>query len=480
MKSKSGWRKTVAIMAIAGLIVSLAFGVAYAEKKPITERYRGTTIRVMGIAFPHITQIWRMKGEFEQEYGIKVIVDEYPQDQLQQLSLLDCAQHTGNVDLISVDCMWTASFAYPGYLEPLMKYVNDPDMTLPAFDANDFVPRAWSGTGVIEDVFYNVPMGASSAGHAMRKDYFEAAGLEVPKSRAEWTTDKFYDAAQKLTQPEKGIYGFATNSKRGVETSFTWWSVWAYLFQKPERWCKDELLGPNWEVTVDHPDTVESLRFFVSLKPFCPPGSENFGYDETVTAWQQGRAAIAWTYGSLIGAHFENPEVSKAAGNSVYVPAPLGPYGMGSPHFGSWGIAMNKDSRNKEAAWAFIQWACSRDLAKRWTLEGGHTPRHSVYRDPEVLKAQPYMDWLYDHMLHWANPDTRPMLPEWSEINEELTLFQNKAWIGVISAEEALKGMQRGIEILMREGGYYDPDLKKPVQQWRNMKYYDLNPTGWK
>jgi len=70
MKSKSGWWRVVVVMAVAGLVVALSLGVAYGQK-PVTERYRGTTVRVMGIAFPHITQIWRMKGEFEKEYGIQ-------------------------------------------------------------------------------------------------------------------------------------------------------------------------------------------------------------------------------------------------------------------------------------------------------------------------------------------------------------------------------------------------------------------------
>ena len=478
MRSKSGWRKVVVILVITGLMLGLALGAAYGQK-PATERFRGTTIRVMAINMPQIKPFWTFIPEFEEKYGMKIIVDEFPFDQLQERSLMESAQHTGSYDIISIDCMWIASYTLPGYVEPIMKYIKDPSLTDPEFDLGDFVPRQISGTGVMNDVLYNMVQSGSSCGQSIRKDLFEANGLALPKTKADWNYKYMTEAIEKLTRPEEGYYGFATHARRGMEWGFTWWFD-VYAFQTPERFSKDELFGPNWEITLDHPDTVRSLEWFVGNKPFTPPGSENFGYDEVSTSYLTGRIAVAWNYGDWIAGQFENPEVSAVVGKSLHINDVTGPYGMDDPHFGSWGLSISADSKNKEAAWVFMQWLLNKPNARRAALMGAGPPRHSIYRDPVIQELQPWIKWIYEHQLHWANPDTRPMIPEWTEISEAMGLWGNRCWIGEITPEVAIKGMAKDIERIMDEGGYYDPAVKKPKQQWRNMVYYDNNPLGWK
>jgi multiple sugar transport system substrate-binding protein len=445
----------------------------------VIERNQGKTVRVMAINMPQIQPFWKFVPEFEKEYGIKVIVDEMPFDQLQERSLMECAQHVGNYDLISVDCMWVASFARPGFLEPLIPWLKNDAVCDPEFDLDDIVPRAAAGTGVLDDVLYNLPMGSSTCGESLRKDLFEQNGVALPATPDEWTWEYARMAAEKCNQPDKGYYGWATHARRGMEWGFTWW-FYVYAFQKADRYNLDELFGPNWEVTLYHPDTVRSLEWFVGMKPFTPPGSENFGYDEMSTAYQQGRVAIGWNYGSWIWGHFENPDVSKVVGKSMHIPAGItGPYGKKYSHFGSWGLAMNKDSRNKEAAMLFYTWIFNKPNSKRAALVGGSTPRHSVYRDPEIQALQPWIKYVYDHQLHRTNPNIRPMIAEWTEIAETFGLWGNKCWIGEINADTAVKNMQKDIEQIMKDGGYYDPSIPKPVQYWRIPDYYDLNPSGW-
>jgi len=62
MRSKSGWRKVVVILVITGLMLGLALGAAYGQK-PATERFRGTTIRVMAINMPQIKPFWTLIPE---------------------------------------------------------------------------------------------------------------------------------------------------------------------------------------------------------------------------------------------------------------------------------------------------------------------------------------------------------------------------------------------------------------------------------
>ena len=58
------------------------------------------------------------------------------------------------------------------------------------------------------------------------------------------------------------------------------------------------------------------------------------------------------------------------------------------PNFGHQGgsvMALSKYSKNADAAWVFMQWACSKEIMTRCTLAGGFAPmRLSSFADPRV------------------------------------------------------------------------------------------------
>ena len=62
------------------------------------------------------------------------------------------------------------------------------------------------------------------------------------------------------------------------------------------------------------------------------------------------------------------------------------------PHIGHQGgssICLSKHSKNPDAAWIFMQWVCSKEVAARSAIHGsgGAAVRRSTYKDPRVLAA---------------------------------------------------------------------------------------------
>ena len=49
-------------------------------------------------------------------------------------------------------------------------------------------------------------------------------------------------------------------------------------------------------------------------------------------------------------------------------------------------MAIAKTSRNKDAAWKFLEWATGKDLAKDGMLRSVTMARNSVWKDADVLK----------------------------------------------------------------------------------------------
>src|SRR6185436_18866231 len=97
------------------------------------------------------------------------------------------------------------------------------------------------------------------------------------------------------------------------------------------------------------------------------------------------------------------------------------------PHIGHQGgssIGLSKHSKNPDAAWLFMQWVCSKDVAARSAVlgNGGATVRNSTYRDARVLAAAkagpgttrhfPAAEWTINNAM-----GSEPKLPAWVELS---------------------------------------------------------------
>jgi multiple sugar transport system substrate-binding protein len=106
----------------------------------------------------------------------------------------------------------------------------------------------------------------------------------------------------------------------------------------------------------------------------------------------QGQVAI-YMDGVNFASQFEDAAKSKVVGKVGYAVLPSGPGGHFSPIYIT-GMAVNAQSRNKEAAYLFCQWATNKANAVRELMAGVGVGRTSTWDSPEV-KAKPKMpaDW---------------------------------------------------------------------------------------
>lgn len=440
--------------------------------KEIAKRFEGTTVNVLWYTFPSMLWIHDLFPEFEKEYGIRVNIDVVPQAQCHEKALLEMAKRTGRYDVYTTDCMFLVEYAEPGYLEPIKKYVTDPNFTDPEVLAMwDYLPRAFSGNGVWRDIMYSLPIDCGHHLVACRKDLFEKYGLTYPT-----TGPEFEEVAVKLTRPEEKLYGYATAGRRDWELGIAWLD-WFYNFGA-------KIYGPKWKVEIDSPESLKALNFYLNLKRFSPPGSGTFAWDEIITYFTQGRLGMSHAY-SAFNVTYEDPETSKVAGKIKYIPTMTEPgvtEVVSRALFGGVGLSISVDSKNKEAAYVFIQWAAGKPVAKRAALLNGGICRYSTHLDPEVQKKWPWTYVNYKYMLHAANPDHRPRIPEFSEMIHSISKSGNDAFYERITPEKALADMQKEITEIMRKAGYYTRGTKayKTPQYWLDLAYYDRAPLLWK
>ena len=450
--------------------VALALLLAFAGGATAQEYnrdYEGTTIRVLDVARDaHRVGLDFIIPMFEERYGISVEVTEMPFPRMREATVLEMLGRTGRYDLFSVDVMWLAEYVESGYFEPLYRYINDPQLyDAEILDLDGFVPRALSGNGVHNDMLYALPISPGMYVQFLRRDLLEEAGIDVPQ-----TEDELLAAAEALTMPERDIYGIALQIARGIFFGHQWLRH-LYTFG-------GEIWDANWNVVIDSPEALAALDHFIQYRPFTPPGSESFQWDDVSITFSQGRAAMGEGFSAFM-ITFEDPEASQVVGDVEYTLVPAGPAGTRDALYGSWAMGISTDSRNKEAAYLFLQYLTGTEVAREWAIRGGQPSRHSVFQDEEVLETWPWIGTLYDFLLEHANPDFRPRIPEWAEVAEIIGLWGNRAWSGEVDTQAALAGMQREIEGVMTASGYYAPGRTQPRQHWRDLSYYDRLPSQW-
>ena len=198
------------------------------------------------------------------------------------------------------------------------------------------------------------------------------------------------EQAKKLHNPPN-MYGFVARGLKNANAT-----PWAYVIYA----MGGELLDARTASPPSgRPEWVKAMDWYAGmLKRFAPPGVVNFNWYECSSAFMQGQVGIYYD-GVNFANQFEDPaEVQDRREGRRMRSCPRGPRARFTPTFTN-AMAVSAQSRNKEAAYLFIQWSTNKQNCIRELLAGVGVGRASTWSDPEV-KAKPKMpaDW-YDAYL---------------------------------------------------------------------------------
>src|SRR5437870_4469347 len=214
--------------------------------------------------------------------------------------------------------------------------------------------------------------------------------------KVKWETLPEIQARQKLTVEmtanSGGIDAFFTSLH--VEKKRFWKAGWYHPLNK---FLQDaSLTSPefDWNDFTDGARAgVAALDLYTRLlRQYAPPGVVNFNWYECSASFMQGQVAI-YMDGVNFASQFEDTAKSKVVGKVGYAMLPSGPGGRVSPIYIT-GMAVSSQSRNKEAAYLFGQWATSKQNMVRELMAGVGVGRSSTWDSSEV-KTKPKMpaDW---------------------------------------------------------------------------------------
>jgi multiple sugar transport system substrate-binding protein len=377
-------RSLIVVLLIAVLGAGFAWMVA--DPRPATaqagfdwKRFSGKQVRFLVNSHDWTNEIIRPAiPEFEQLTGIKVAWEIYPEDQFRQKLAVEMVSGSGSVDGFMSLTSWDGlRFLKAGWYEPMEKYLSNPALTSPQFGFDDFFPNTRQ-IATVNGQLIGVPLYPEVQLLYYRKDVFKAKNVAVPQTMEEWE-----EAAKKLTDKPNNFYGFVSRGKRSAAV----YTLAPFIFNFGGQW-----LDKDGQPALTSPAAVKGLDTYGRmLRESGPPGVVNVHTYEVVDLMSQGRVAMASDSSNWVSS-FENPAKSKVAGQLGYARIPRGSAGSHTPLI-SWAISVSAQSKNKEAAWYFVQWATSREMVLRQAKAKIPVARESAWKSPEFQGSLP-KEWL--------------------------------------------------------------------------------------
>ncbi len=321
---------------------------------------QASEIRVLLANHPYGELLKTAIPEFEQAAGIKVNVESLQESQLTTKLTTEFATRSSSADV----------FMTRPLQEGKMFYKNGWYEALPGYDFSDF-PKNAMNAATFGAKTYIVPLVTEWEVLYYRKDLFKKAGLKPPATFAALEA-----AAKKLNDPASGIAGFASRGKGAA--AVTQMSSFVYNF--------GGLYLTKGVASFDAKPAMEAVRFYGRmLANYGPQGATSLSWENIMPLFQAGKVAM-WTDASVFYGQIVDPSKSQVPAESVGIATfPAGPK-TNTPYIVvSWGMALAKQSKNKDAAMKFLSWATGKDLAKRGMLANITMARSSVWSDPDIL-----------------------------------------------------------------------------------------------
>jgi len=359
------------------VVLSPVFGQA-GKDQIAWRKYAGTSLYLGMNKHIYTTTIRTVIDEFTAKTGIKIVIDEYAQDEFMNKRLVDLSSGAGTFDIVMMDSICTQA-AQAGWIVNLDPWFDRQDLVdKKAYNFQDLSP-SFRKAFTVNGSTYAIPVSGEKQILYYRKDIFKDRGLKVPS-----TFDELYETAKLLKKDYPA--GILLRGQKIHTVSNTTGVIWSYggkIADDPAKYNK---------AVFNSPEGVKGADMYTSLaREFGPAGVGNYTWYECVSDFQQGKAPMYLDM-SVFMSQFEDKAKSLVAGKVGYAPMPAGPAGS-KPTGGAWAVSMSSASKNKDAAFLFLAWITGPETSVKLALEGGIAARASALGDPALAAKYP-SDWL--------------------------------------------------------------------------------------
>ena len=398
-QAQFGLRAVAALFAVATLAWSTGAAAQSAAQRAVDAAKPlcagGKTITIVWEAGLQSLDPLNFSGpKWEQLTGCKVKVVEAPVSEMFTKIMQEFRAGTGAYDALNVIPAWMPDLAQAGALEVLDPYVEKYGY---AKELQTIASTYRDNQMKVNGKIYGFPDDGDVFVFYYRKDLFARDDLKKAfKAKHGYdlappkTWKQFDDIGSFFTEALKseGIYGASMFRESGYGN---------FMFQERFRNEGGKFFDANMKATINSPAGVKVLTEWRAENRFMPPGVEKFGFVENLAVFLEGKSAmtISWPpYGRFAAGYLSEEKAlswvpkSKIAGKVGYTLPP-----GGHPELAAgFALSVAAGSKQKEAAYLFIQWLNSEDTSNQrvqlpYALRDPF--RDSHFTNPGYLKLWP-------------------------------------------------------------------------------------------
>jgi sorbitol/mannitol transport system substrate-binding protein len=411
------------------------------------------TVTIATVNNPDMIELKKLSTKFEADNpDIKlnwVVVEE---NILRQRVTTDVSTGSGQFDLIFLGLYEAPIFAKRGWLKEMANIPAD-------YDIEDVFKSLRDGLSY-EGKLYALPFNGESSMLMYRKDLFDEKGLKMPEQPTYDDIQKFADA---LSDKAKGVYGITLRGKPGWGENMAFLGTLLNTFGAT--W-----FDMKWNPTIDTPEWKKAITFYIDLmKKDGPPGASANGFNENLTLFASGKAAM-WIDATSGAGPLYNKSQSQVSDKVAFANAPTQATPNGAHWLWSWAFAIPKTAKNADGGEKFALWATSKPYIKLVAEDAGWATvppgtRKSTYDNAEYQKAAPFAEVTL-HAMQTAdptNPAIKPVpytgvqfvgIPEFQSFGTVVGQNLSGALAGKMSIEAALKDSQAAVGRAVKQAGY--------------------------
>lgn len=326
--------------------------------------------------------------------------------QMHDQLLTSLSSKSSEYDVLSMDVVWAGEFAAAGYLTPI--------------DKNMYA-------GKLDKKLYNA--GSMSAGNYMGKQYtlplFPDLGLLYFRSDIVSAADAAKLVSGKYTYNDLAAMAKKYKGKGGTTDGF--------VFQAKQY---EGLVCNVTEFTgalKDIKGGLETMKSFVT-SDFVPKDILNYTEAETHNSFINGKSVFARNWPYQYAMLTESVKPSQVG---------IAPLPKGST-VGGWVLGINKNSKNAEGAWEFVQYAAGWTGQMIMSRRGGHLPGYNyLLTDKRVENPMLLLEGLQNAL---KTTISRPVSSQYSKTSDAIQVNVHKYLSGGQDLNTTVKNLNNALK----------------------------------
>jgi trehalose/maltose transport system substrate-binding protein len=342
--------------------------------------------------------------EWEKQTGNTVTIITTPNSSTDRLALYlqMLASRTTDIDVLQIDVVWAGVLA--SHLTDLTQYVGRAsDEHFPTLVTNDTIDGRlvalpwWVDVGVL---YY-------------RSDLLQRYGKEPPRTWQELTQTARQIQTAERTSGNDRLWGFVFQGKayEGLTCNALEWI---------DAFRGGTIIDDAGHITIDNPRAIEALTLAgIWVGDIAPKGVLNYDEEAARGVFQTGNAVFMrnWPYAWSLTQREDSPVRGKVG----VIPLPRGGAdGKASGTLGGWHLAVSRYSKHPDEAAKLVVFLTSAEQQKKRAIEASYNPtRPDLYRDPDILAANPFFADLLEPLRNATARPSRVAGPHYNHLSSD-------------------------------------------------------------